>query len=219
MKWDRKAFVVCVLVVGVCGALVWMLAARPARAFTLVPHLLVPEGYVLLEVHPNERARTARGVPALAPGDNDYDQMVAAVPMGGLWKQYTFHGHDSREAPGQYWIQVCAQTFSGEQNKAMGGASTGDSLQMVVDGSTPKDYWSIQSGPPGGPQWRGDVAKGRREVLEFHHPAPPGTGRHVIAFEARGTPIIWWIKVVKLPVQPVQTVKPVQPLTTAPTLR
>jgi hypothetical protein len=81
---------------------------------------------------------------------------------------------------------------------------------MVVDGSTLKDYWNIQSGPAGGPQWIGDVAKGKREVLEFYHRARPGTGRHMIEFKARGTPIVWWIKVVKLPVQPA---------TTAPTLK
>jgi len=140
---------------------------------------------VLLEVHPNERA----------PGPGSV-LMIGTAPWqasmtgpGGVyeWKKYQF------EAAGDLWIQVCGQAWSASQNFPVGA----DKIRVDFDGVKLTDWWGIQSGPLGGPQWDGNVDRGKRLTLEFLVPGV-SAGLHTLKVNADETPIIWWVKVCDL---------------------
>jgi len=108
---------------------------------------------------------------------------------GGVytWKVYQFF------AAGDLWIQVCGQAWSASQNSPVGA----DKIRVDFDGVKLTDWWGIQSGPVGGPQWNGNVDRGKRLTLEFGVFQIPA-GLHTIMVKADETPAIWWIKVTSL---------------------
>jgi len=65
------------------------------------------------------------------------------------------------------------------------------------DGVKLTDWWGIQSGPAGGPQWDGNVDRGKRLLLEFLVPGV-SAGLHTLKINADETPVLWWVKVVNL---------------------
>jgi len=140
---------------------------------------------VLLEVHPDERAPGPGSIP-----------MIGTVPWqasmtgpGGVyeWKKYQF------EASGDLWVQVSGQAWSAAQNYPVGA----DKIRVDFDGVKLTDWWGIQSGPAGGPQWDGNVDRGKRLLLEFLVPGV-SAGLHTLKINADETPVLWWVKVVNL---------------------
>jgi PKD repeat protein len=140
---------------------------------------------VLLEVHPNERAQGPGGAPRI--GGAPWQPSGLGPGAWYEWKVYQFDGSEN------LWIQVCAQSFGTSQNPV--GAS--DKLKMKIDGLIPSDLWGLMSGTPGIYQWKGSTDGGKRPTLEFR-PAGLSAGPHALVFEARETPIIWWVKVCDL---------------------
>jgi len=152
---------------------------------TVQPAQTYPAPQILLEVHPNERA----------PGPGSV-LMIGTAPWqasmtgpGGVyeWKKYQF------EASGDLWVQVCGQAWSASQNSPVGA----DKIRVDFDGVKLTDWWGIQSGPAGGPQWDGNVDRGKRLTLEFLVPGV-SPGLHTLKVNADETPVLWWVRVTEL---------------------
>ncbi len=140
---------------------------------------------IILEVHPNERAPGPGSIPMI--GTAPWQASMTGPGVVYLWKKYQFY------AAGDLWIQVCGQAWSASQNFPVGA----DKIRVVFDGVTLTDWWGIQSGPLGGPQWDGNVDRGNRLLLEFLVPGV-SPGLHTLKIKADETPAIWWIKVTSL---------------------
>jgi hypothetical protein len=186
MMPKRTVCLLIVVSVVLCGLAATLWTASPAEAQLLNP----PQ--ILLEVHPNERAPGITGVNRM-PGTNFSPWPVLGAGGRYSWKEYDFVGS-------QYlWIQVCAQNFSAYQNQQNGSYVQEDFTLLRMAGVPLVDFWGIQTGPPGGFQWRGSTDKGTRLVLEFFYiSATPGYQVHQMVFHAQMSPIIWWIKVYDL---------------------
>jgi len=159
------------------------LEASNSVDLTVLPPLPLPE--VLLEVHPNERAPGPGSIPMV--GTTPWQASMTGP--GGVyeWKKYQF------EASGDLWVQVCGQTWSASQNFPVGA----DKIRVDFDGVKLTDWWGIQSGPAGGPQWDGNVDRGKRLTLEFLVPGV-SAGLHTLKVNADETPVLWWVKVCDL---------------------
>ena len=156
--------------------------------YSLPPTFPLPE--VLLEAHPNERGQGPPSI-SLNTGAPFWTWPTPTGAGAYTWKNYRFGGSSS------LWIQVCAQNYAAFQNMPNTGFGNQDTLLLMVDAQTPSDIWGLQSGPPGGYQWKGDVDWGKRLSLEF---CVTGLtpGLHTLRLTASMCPIIYWVKVYDL---------------------
>jgi hypothetical protein len=183
VQWRGLVVVAAVVVLGVLAA--GAAQAQPStNFFSTTP----------LSVHPNERA----------PGDGSGAIRIGTAPwtssgLIGTW--YTFKiykfcetGTVAEEYGYCLKVRVTAQNYSKTQNSQ----GLDDRLWMKIDGSTPNDVFGVQSGPVGQYQWKGNTDAADRKTLEFQFPgglSAGNPGEHTIKFEAKNTPIIWWVEV------------------------
>jgi hypothetical protein len=182
-------------VVAVAALAVLLGSAGPAQSV----EMLVPASFVRLDVHPNERAAGIGVSPKL--GTEPWTSSGISGPFYE-WKVYTFYVAGCWPSQGGslychcIYIEVCAQAFNSLQNSC----GQDDKLWMKLDGETPVALASMQTGPPGSYQWKGDLEHGNRKTLAFYRFGPDGwdalsPGAHTLKFYAKNTPIIWWVNV------------------------
>ncbi len=175
------------LVVVAAVALLGALAVGAAQAQPVMNNY----SDTLLSVHPNERA-PGLGSGAIKIGTAPWTS--SGLPGGWYTvKLYKFCEPGAWGYEEEYCIQVrvCAQNYSKTQNSQ----GLDDRLWMKIDGLTPTDAFGVQSGPVGQYQWKGNTDAGDRKTLTFDFPGGLGAGEHTIKFEAKNTPILWWIEV------------------------
>ncbi len=177
------------LVVVAAVALLGALVAGAAQAQPVL-HFF---NETLLSVHPNERA-PGLGSGAIKIGTAPWTS--SGLPGGWYTvKLYKFCENGAQFGEEGYCVKVrvTAQNYSKTQNSQ----GLDDRLWMKIDGSTPNDFFGVQSGPVGQYQWKGNTDAGDRKTLEFQFPYGLAPGEHTIKFEAKNTPILWWVEVIQ----------------------